>query len=325
MSSTYASAGGPTVDQVVAHGIGARSFSAGVQLLLPPISPPAATQCFWTGPGQPVTCELDPVRAYSFAFGARATPAPDPTVKQLLGQRRSILDYVAGSLNRFRAGLGADDREAMDAHFNGLRAIERQLGSCAAAAKPDLPANYLEDYGSYFPILQAFHGLIVALFACGITRVATLQLANAVGDNVDFGAFVPGIPARGSGYQLPFRSWKDLGRNPVLGGVDHKQIVDQWWMGWLADLISDLKSRADATTGRRLFDDTLILWGNDMHDGGDEDPQRLPWILAGSCNGYFKTGQCLGGNSTTTVLADICQAMGVATHPYGATTPGLKA
>ena len=42
-------------------------------------------------------------------------------------------------------------------------------------------------------------------------------------------AFVPGIPAKSpNNYKTPYRNWHDLGHNPTLNGVDHKQIVDQW-------------------------------------------------------------------------------------------------
>jgi hypothetical protein len=57
-----------------------------------------------------------------------------------------------------------------------------------------------------------------------------------------------------------------------------------------------------------------------MHEGADHGSQQIPWLLAGKGGGYFKTGQCFAsdGRNTTSVLADICNAMGVAQHPFGA-------
>jgi hypothetical protein len=154
--------------------------------------------------------------------------------------------------------------------------------------------------------------------------VATLQLSDANGVDIDFGSFVPGVPARGTGYKTAFRNWSDLAHNPVLMGVDHKKIVDQWWMGQLAGIIDKLKAAPDAALGT-LFDSTVVLWGNDMQDGSNREAQKLPWLLAGRASGYFKTGQCLAGKTTTMALASLCEAMGVTNHPYGPVHPGLQA
>ena len=57
------------------------------------------------------------------------------------------------------------------------------------------------------------------------------------GNNINF-AFVPGIPAAGTGYKSRFRNYHDVGHNPVMNGTDHKALVDQWWMDRLAALIA---------------------------------------------------------------------------------------
>jgi hypothetical protein len=328
-SGPYQEPNGPTLDQVIGHGLptsGARpTFNAAVQLNLSLLksSPPGARLCFWVDKQQPINPQLDPLAAYNELFAGAVDPS---ATRRLLAERKSILDYVSHGLDRFKAKLGSDDRAVMDAHQVALRQTEMELGGIVDSGCGAINPGTIDltDINNYFKVLSALIKIELAVLRCGISQVATLQLSDATGTYINFGAFVPGIPARGTGYKSAYRNWKDLGHNPVLGGVDQKQIVDQWWMDQLADIVAQMKGSLDPG-GTSMFDNSVVLWGNNMHEGEDHGAQRLPWILAGKAGGYFKTGQCLPGKTTTAVLADVCAAMGVTQHPYGATTPGLRA
>jgi hypothetical protein len=327
-SGGYPEPDGPTVDQVIARAIGSpsgrRSFHASVQPQPPPIAAPGARFCFWAGAGQPINPVADPLAAYMDLFAGAAGPSDAATVK-LLAERRSILDYVWVSLDRFKTRLGSDDRARIDDHLAAIREFEQQLQSTAAAGcSGPAPAPGSPGPPDYDKRLASFLHITLAVLKCGISRVVTLQLSDATGTLVDFGPFVPAIPAPGSGAAPPPRTWSELGHDPVVGGVDRKRVVDQWWMAQLSGLIDQMKSVPGAGQGT-LFDSTVVLWGNNMEDGANRASQKIPWLLAGSAGGYFKTGQCLGGKTTRMVLASLCEAMGVGAHPYGATYPGLGA
>jgi hypothetical protein len=325
---------GPTLDQVVASALpeptsGRRSLPLGVQLERPPrVSPsPGAWHCFWRGPGEPINSIGDPYLVYNELFGGATTP--DPRLKRLMLRRKSILDYVGANLEDFRKRLGTEDREVIAAHQQSIRDVERQLqpgagplGSICASPPPamiDLAAE-----ASYPLILKAHLGLIVAALKCGVTRVATLQTSDAAGMSINFGAFVPGVPERSkNNYKTPYRNWSDLGHNPVQDGVDHKKIVDQWFMDRFAELLAQLAAVPES--GGSLLDNMVVVIGNYMQDGANKDVQRAPWMLAGKCGGYFDGGNCLAsdGQSIASVMAGICEAMGVP-HRYGAVMAGLK-
>jgi hypothetical protein len=81
-----------------------------------------------------------------------------------------------------------------------------------------------------------------------------------------------------------------------------------------------------------MLDSSVLLFANNMGEGGSHTNQRLPWILAGSGGGYFRTGRYLkqsGGNKPhNQVLVSIAHAMDVAVSnfgpaKYGAELPGL--
>ena len=62
-----------------------------------------------------------------------------------------------------------------------------------------------------------------------------------------------------------------------------------------------------------------------MQDGVNHVAEKIPWLLAGKCGGYFATGQCAdsAGKSLNGVMSDICQAFGLK-PAFGATWAGLK-
>jgi hypothetical protein len=228
-----------------------------------------------------------------------------------------LLDFVGADLQRFQAQLGTEDRLAVEGHLQAIRSIERQLSSpmspanCEQTFTGDL-ANPIDiEENSNVPMLLDLHmQLMVAALKCDVTRVTTLQFGDATGGRVVFD-FVPGVPREGNGYQ-PLRNWHDLGHRPVRdSGEDDKSTVDKWNMDRCASLIQMLKDSPEGAG--TMLDSTVLLWANHMEDGENHGAIKLPWLLAGNTNGYFKTGQCISdsGRAHTGVMAEICLAMGV--------------
>jgi hypothetical protein len=333
--TSYKEPTGKTLDQTIAAGLpksasGVASLALAVQLNRSPqsSSAPGSSRCFWLGKGQPINPVLDPYAVYTQIFaGAAANPNVDMgTVTKLMVRRKSILDNVSRELEAFKARLGTDDRVSVDAHQQAIRDLETQLqgGGVSVNCGKGVPATMIDlnDGAKYPDILKAHMGLIASALKCGVTQVGTLQLSDSSGNNINFG-FVPGVPAKGTGYKSPFRNYHDLGHNPVLAGMDHKRIVDQWCMQQFADMIALFKSVPE--DGGTMLDNSVILFGNHMQDGSNHDETKIPWALAGSGGGYFATGQCpaSAGKPLNGVMTDICNAFGVQS-PYGATWGGLK-
>jgi hypothetical protein len=315
----YRQPGGKTVDQVVADqlGEGVRpSLALAVQIDRPP-SPGGLTarRCFWRGRGAPVTPETDPWVTFTELFaGAGTDPAQ---VQRVLGERKSLLDYMGKSLERFKTSVGRDDAAAIEAHLQAVRALEKELpltigSACGGGPGPAADARAP---ASYPLVLAAQLELAVAALRCGVTRVVTLQLSDANGMNVA-SDFVSGVPAG--------TTWYDLGRHPVQGGFNHKANLDRWCMEQLAGLLTRLAGVLDVDA--RLLDHCAVLWANHMDDAQTQNAQRLPWILAGS-SGHFKTGQCAAsaGQPIGGVLTALCQALGLPGDPFGPPLPGLRA
>jgi hypothetical protein len=319
---------GATLDGVVGNAVPrSPALNLAVQSDLPPGAgvQPGSHFCFWSASGKPIVPVQDPLKVYQELFAG--LPGDDQkAVARLRFQRKSLLDYVSGSLIHFGERVGTEDHRAIESHLQAIRDIEKNLDQATLAhCGATEPAGLdLTDHAQYPAILEAHTSMVVAALGCGISRMATLQLADALGASVNFGAFVPGVPARGTGVKSAYRNWSDLAHNPVLGGIDHKRLVDQWWMARLAALIVKMKGILDAG-GSSLFDNTVILWANPVEEGANRNSAKMPWLLAGSAGRALKTGQHLAtaGANSSGVLSAICTAMGIGSHPFGAPLPGL--
>jgi hypothetical protein len=343
---SYKKPNGNTFDQEIAANLpkspsGRPTLPLAVQLDRSPQSEPskpASNHCFFLK-GQPINPILDPYQVYTEIFagglpaqpmnGMPASPADQAATEKLMKRKKSILDYVGKNLDAFKMRLGKQDQMAIDQHHESVRELEMQLSSAGGpiatggkCSKPDGKMIDIKDGAQYPNILDAHLSLMVAALSCGITRIAQLQLADSSGNNINF-AFVPGVPPKGTGYKTAFRNYHDLGHNPVLGGTDHKRIVDKWMMLQMAKLV-DMMKAVPADDGT-LFSSSVVLFGNHMQDGSNHDGNHLPWISAGNLGGYFKTGVCLPDHQPSTgFMGEVCTAFGVKS-PYPETMPMIRA
>ena len=65
--------------------------------------------------------------------------------------------------------------------------------------------------------------------------------------------------------------------------------IDRWIYEQIAILVKGLADTPEV--GGSALDNTVIMTGNGMCEGADHGVQGIPWLLIGSCGGYFKTGR----------------------------------
>ena len=131
---------GPTLDQVVASALpqtpgGRQSLAFQVQVDRKPESGGrGASRCFYRGAGQAINPELNPFKTYQTLFAGMAPSMdgkPDPAVQRLFQRRKSVLDYVGGSLTRFKNRVASEDAKIIEGHFDSIRSLESELAAIA--------------------------------------------------------------------------------------------------------------------------------------------------------------------------------------------------
>ncbi len=233
----------------------------------------------------------------------------------LRNRRKSILDFLGSDLTGFGARLGTDDRLKIQAHLDSIRQLEMQLttmappGGGAACTKPTLPPQTATKPDAPALMKMMFDLAAVAL-KCDMTRVITFDLYDdGGGDGNNF----PVV-----GVTSDYHKVAHAGSSQAADKIK----IDQWIFTQVANLVTQLDQTMEA--GGTALDHSVVMTMNDMEDGASHYVGRIPFLLIGSCGGYFKTGKVVRYSKTphNKLLATLCNAMDVPVTSYGA--PGFE-
>jgi Protein of unknown function (DUF1552) len=307
---------GKSIDQVIAEDLMKKGVNRPALQLNLGIAPDGEGTS-WRSPGVRNTSETDPGRLYQRLFAGRNLTGPDLT--KLLARKKSVLDFLTGELGAFGKRLGTEDRMKVEAHTVSIREIERQLssgggGGGATCMNPAAPAG-----GAIAERAKAQFGLLAVALRCDLTRVATMDVYDV------HGKF--GVPHGFIGVQGDYHPLAHQGGR----GYPQKVKIDRWIYENIAILVKGLADTPEL--GGTALDNTVIVTGNGMCEGADHGVQGIPFLLIGSCGGYFKTGRIVkfgtwigkAGNYYTStsgvphnkLLASLCNAMDVPMTGFG--------
>lgn len=306
--------GGQSVDQYLADEIARdvvtkfRSLELGVQVR----SSTVWSRMSYTGPDQPVPPREDPSQNFNDLFGDLDT---DPFELALIRKRRrSVLDAVMADHEAFNRTLGYEDKQTLDRHLQSIRDLEARLdvgGSVGEACRQPtvaLPGGNFEQNDQYPVTGRAQMDMLVMALACDLTRVASLQWSRSV-SNVRFN-WVP--QTLGEGHH-GLSHYDDGNANAQADLLE----INKWYSEQFAYLLGQMEAiqEGDST----LLDNTVVVWVNELGKGNNHTRRDIPFILAGSCGGYFNTGRHLdmGGEPHGKLLVSLTHAMGKPVDTFG--------
>ena len=86
--------------------------------------------------------------------------------------------------------------------------------------------------------------------------------------------------------------------------------ADNWYAGEFAYLLDKLAGLDEG--GKSVLDNSAVLWANEQANGDRHTFDRIPWVIAGSAGGKFKTGRLVKLNhaSHADTMLSIIHAMG---------------
>jgi hypothetical protein len=303
---------GPSVDQRIAEAWAAptpyRSLELGVQV-------GAADnwgRMIYQAANQPLPPIDDPVEVYNTVFSDLHT---DPTVlAQQRARHKSILDAVGGEYTRISGQVSSADKQRLDAHLQAVREIETRLTADlsvnnTACVDPTVPAVDAQSNDAFPTVGGVMMDLLAMAFACDLTRVASMQWSRSV-SQVRFTWL--NIPD--GHHDLSHRSDSDT------DAVNKLTQINTWYAQQMAGLISRLQSTPDGGGGT-LFDDTMVLWTNELAKGNTHSRQDAPYVMAGSAGGPLTTGRFLSyegqGLNHNNLLVSILNALGIPDTTFG--------
>ena len=301
---------GMSIDQYVAAQLsaGLRFPSMELGAWTSPWGGSVQTRMSYSGEGSFVTPDDNPSSVYRRMFGdVGASEADKLKVQQ---RRLSVIDLVRDELNDLHGRLGMDERAKLDKHLDAIRDVETSLTADTGSCEPPSPPETvnLSDFGNFPDIVKSQIDLGSQALACGMTNVLTLQMTHTVSP----------VAFSWLGVTDGHHSLSHSADSDASGVADYIA-CERWFSEQFLYLVNRLKSLDDPVSGGTLFDNTLVLWAQEMGDGRLHVCTDVPFLIAGSAGGYFKTGQFLdfGGVYHNRLLVSIANALGFDMETFG--------
>jgi hypothetical protein len=286
--------GGPSIDQHIVKSLGLAEKTKIPSLQLG-VNDYLGETLNFAGPGQGLPAQSNPYAVFKQIFGELAG-LDDGQANRLRAVRRSILDSVRQNAGTFSMKLGTADRKKLDGHLEAVRQIEKTIDDTktapgATCKTPDMGMQIKWDDDNNAPMLGKLQmDLLVMALACDVTRVITLKWNSGGGgvSNPRKDRTHRWIPGGEGGWHGVSHAW--------MGSAEKITRIETWYNEQLAYMVDKMVAVSEA--GRRLLDNLTIFCGNE-HGPGTEDwvsshyALCMPYLLVGSCGGYFKTGRNL--------------------------------
>ena len=277
------SAGGPTIDQVVADRICTTTpykrldFAVGGNETANGLVGGAGGDggYFWHGINDPVAAFNDPTTALIRIFGdSSITPAEAWAIRS---RRSSVLDNVMRGFQRLRPRLGAEDSVRLDAHEDKVAQLyDRMVSGTGECARPNISFGAGYQYGQDDNLTApALNDVMVTALSCDYTRVATLRFENAHDHPFRW------LNARNGGQPIVdlnlYDNWHAMVHDDYVPGAEW---VYQWYHQMLADLLHKLDTTVDAD-GDNMLDTTMVMCVSEFSSGRHWNTS-LPFVFAGN-------------------------------------------
>jgi len=278
----FSKAGGPTIDQVIADVIGAKSPVKSVQLGVSKRTSvmDSGTTMFalsHRATEQPLFPEFNPQMVWQTLFG-EFQPKPDDRAL-----RKSVLDAVSADIKKLKPKLGTLDNQRLDAHLSSINELEGKIATlppaCMLPGKPtedNSDLNDPKDQSGTEPITsvnKAMTELMIYAFKCDITRVAScLWIGGAAETNfAEIGLY--------SGHHD--NTHNDQAQDKVHAGVVYIMQELAYWLEQMQATVDPL--------GKSLLDTGCVYISSDCSEGLTHSIARQPVIVAGNARGKLKS------------------------------------
>lgn len=260
----------PSIDQVVASAWTGQARFDWVGLSICRKGPYAGNSS-WRRGGTVNGFVSTPAALYQRLFGA-----PLPTGTQ--AWQRSVLDAVKADGDTLKSKLGAEDRQRLDQHLDGVRAMERRLEAAqTSCTMPGAPGATAYGDGTDRELkldkTTVMAELLSFALACDLVRTFTFEFSATQSEAVYWEAGA-----------TPSETHHDLthAQDPRLKDISRLQ------MSALATLADALRSRREGLGN--VLDNTLIFGTSEHASAGNHDYVDHPLLLVGKAGGRVRAG-----------------------------------
>ena len=231
-----------------------------------------------------------PYKAYQQIIGAVGNGTTVPSAEAQAQMLRAARSKGINALLRpqiqallGRSDLSSGDRARLDQHFTAIRDIEVKIVATTFKI-PDASVTTMKtldpkpyDQATRDTAVKLFMDLMVFSAAADYSRIAVLK----VGDRIDDHVYT---------YNGQSAKFHDVSHRQVANAVDFHHYLDRMMLNQYKYLL-DTVSQYNTPTGP-LFDQGVTIYTNQCATGAHSF-SNIPWIQAGTANGFYKKGQYL--------------------------------
>jgi hypothetical protein len=239
-------------------------------------------------PRQPRVYVDSPYKAYQTIIGVvgngTTVPSAEAQAQMLRGARsKSINDILRPQIRTLlaRPDISASDRARLDQHLTAIRDIEVKITSTTLTI-PDADVATMRtmdprpyDQSTRDQAVKLFMDLMAFSAAADYSRVAVLK----VGDRIDDHTYT---------FMGQSAKFHDVSHRQAQNSLEFHVYLDRMMLGFYKYLL-DKVSSYNTPTGP-LMDQGVTIWTNQCATGAHSF-SNIPWIQAGTANGFFKQGQ----------------------------------
>ncbi len=243
--------------------------------------------------------EDDLIRAWQSLFGGSmpATPSGNPNDV-------SLLEGLKNRLERFKKELDTTETAKLDTHLQAVMEIQKRKqasagGSTGNCQNPGMPSG---NTGNLIDKTRVQLRHIVDAMACGLSRVATLQISHHTSESF--------IPTGDRSMRSHEASHNDMNIHAAQKKLVNEQI---------ASLAQMLKDRKDPVGEGSMLDNTIIAVVTEVENGASHTHSNLPYYTLGGNQG-LNTGSVVNcdGKTTGSLWATLATALGQRMDGFGA-------
>lgn len=243
----------------------------------------------WNSATTPVPKEINPRNAFDRLFRHlvnKAEPGKDElSLATQTEDDRSVLDHVLQDAKRLRGQVSNADKHKLDQYFEAVRDVEKRINKIIVAEaqrgswKPTIPTNLVapQTPQTIQEHIRAMLDLMALAFQTDNTRVASMMFGYGASWNV--------YPE--SGLKEQHHSISHYPDAPGKGDI--YTALNRYHASCFGYLVEKMRSipEGDGT----LLDNSMLLFGSELGQGGSHIVHNLPVLLAGGAGGTLKTGR----------------------------------
>ncbi len=287
----------PTMDKRIAGVLGSSTPRASIYLGAKATT--NGTLCSNIGP-----CTDNPSQALSNIFNATpTTPTADTTYALSYDAQLRALDVIKNKLS-------SEEYARYQEHIDSLKKIKTNTAaanSSSGSTTTNCGSNISPSVANMQATGRSQADIIVAALACGVTKVATLQLGNHQGDWLGHST-----------------SWTQDAHQACHGAPSNAAFIEMWrYLNDVPAYLIDKLRKTSGPDGQPLINSTVVVQVTCMGNGMDHSSGNAPFIVATQMSGFASGYSARSGGNIYDLNGAIPKGMGLTGISLGSSTLGL--